>query len=213
VPDATQRDVPGEPQPTAVTEFAAWEALTEPAPTPAPPEPLLARAIVQRPLIALLGGALILGLLVGGTTALATGGGDKAAASAGQVSTTTTTAPRHRAASTTTSTTAPPSTTAAVATTAAPPAGKVLTAAPSVDSLTASTPRCPGNRASDSVTLRWSTSNATAVTLSVDGQVHGSFGGGNGSTALSYACPGPHTYELVATSPGGTATKTLTVAA
>jgi hypothetical protein len=93
--------------------------------------------------------------------------------------------------------------------------------APVITSYTSSTTSiaCPASGVSTTVppptvTLSWTTQNATGVDLSVDGPgIYGSYGP-SGSTTLNVGCTGAtHTYQLTAKgSNGQTATKTISVA-
>jgi hypothetical protein len=61
------------------------------------------------------------------------------------------------------------------------------------------------------VTLNWATTNATGVTVTIDGGSTATFGA-NGSTQQPFQCNGPHTYTLVANGAGGqTAQRAITV--
>ncbi len=115
-----------------------------------------------------------------------------------------------------------PPTTASGGTTATTSAATTAASnAPVINSYTSSTTSiaCPVANVSTTVppatvTLSWTTQNATGVDLSVDGPgVYGSYGP-SGSTTLDVPCNGAtHTYLLTANgSNGQTATKTISVA-
>lgn len=62
------------------------------------------------------------------------------------------------------------------------------------------------------ITLSWTTKNATSVTISIDGPGIYSTYPVNGSASLPFACDGKsHTYLLTAKGPNGTATSTRVV--
>jgi hypothetical protein len=87
----------------------------------------------------------------------------------------------------------------------------------------ASNNECPGSVApgvsftvpatNPEVTIKWSTSFASSVDLSVDGPgVYQSNIGSSGSITISYGCPGPHNYTITAHGQGGTsASRTISI--
>lgn len=84
---------------------------------------------------------------------------------------------------------------------------------PAIASFTASPAPIDCSGGSASVTLTWSTRNATGADISVDGPgVYASYGP-SGSTAINFPCDGnSHTYTLTAKGAGGaTARQTITV--
>ena len=62
------------------------------------------------------------------------------------------------------------------------------------------------------ISLSWTTSNASAVSLAIDGPgVYKNYQGGSGSDSVPFSCVGPHTYLLTATGPAGSSSKSVTV--
>jgi len=151
------------------------------------------------------GAVLAIGLLIGALVAvLASGGDDESAATDG-----TTTS------SSVTTTTAATSTTTAVPVTSPPtqpPTSPPTTQAipkPSVTSLSTNPNFIACQQGtSKSVTVSWTTANATSSTLSVDGPgVYGTYGP-NASVTLNVGCSAAtHTYLVTAKGPGGQAQK------
>jgi len=73
--------------------------------------------------------------------------------------------------------------------------------------------RCPAGAALSFVSVSWTTANATAVSLSVDGPARFADGPPNGSTVLPFACANAqHSYTLTTSGPSGPpATRTVVV--
>lgn len=62
------------------------------------------------------------------------------------------------------------------------------------------------------ISLSWTTSNASAVSLAIDGPgVYKNYQGGSGSDSVPFSCVGPHTYLLTATGSAGSSSKSVTV--
>ncbi len=212
-PDDEVDGGPTRPDIGAEEDAATGASTAMSRPPPGPPSGPAPPVVRRRRIVLLLGGALGLGVVVGGGAALATGG-DRPSVRAGPVVSSTTSTTAASTTTTTTTTTLPePSTTAPPA--APPSTAAAPTLTPSITSFTAepSTPNCAQGATGVGLALRWSTQNADAATLSVDGRGLGRFAGGAGSVTVNFACPGPHTYELVATSGARSATKSLTIRA
>ena len=141
-------------------------------------------------------GVIILGVII---ALLVSGGGDD-----NNKPSTTTTA--H--ASTTTSSTTTTSTTTTTPPTTQPGAPVITT----FSSNPASNVSCPNSTDTVQVTLSWATTNASGVSISIDGGATQSFGA-NGSAALPFACAGnAHSYALTAHGANNqTSSKTITL--
>ena len=62
------------------------------------------------------------------------------------------------------------------------------------------------------ISLSWTTSNASVVSLAIDGPgLYKNYQGGSGSDSVPFSCVGPHTYLLTATGPAGSSSKSVTV--
>jgi hypothetical protein len=88
--------------------------------------------------------------------------------------------------------------------------GGSASTSPSIASFSA--PSSVTCKAATTITLSWSTKNATSVTISIDGPGIFSTYSPNGSASVPFACDGhSHTYLLTAKGPKGTATSTRVV--
>jgi len=161
----------------------------------------------------------LVAVLASATVIAACGGDDGSSDASAKKATTTSRSVTTTAAATTTSG-QPTTTPARVATSAAPPPTQAPASGPVITSFTASatTIACPSPTVSTSIgpptiTLSWTTTNATGVDLSVDGPgVYASYGP-NASTSIIVPCDGnTHTYQLTAKgSSGATASQTISV--
>ena len=62
------------------------------------------------------------------------------------------------------------------------------------------------------ISLSWTTSNASVVSLAIDGPgLYKNYQGGSGSDSVPFSCMGPHTYLLTATGSAGSSSKSVTV--
>jgi hypothetical protein len=110
-------------------------------------------------------------------------------------------------ASTTTSSSTSTSTSTSTSSTTVPPSTTAPAATPTINSYAASPNpvTCPNTSSTQMVTLTWSTSNATGVTVSIDGPGPYNSYPPNGSAQVPFACAeSQHTYQLVANGAGGT---------
>lgn len=146
-----------------------------------------------------------LGLVTGGTVAALTSGSSKQAHKARATTTTTTLPPTTAPSSTTSSTSSTSSSTSSTtsSTTSTRPR-------PAINSFTVPATRpCPG---STTVTVSWSTKNATGVVLSIDGPGSDKNYGPAGTEAVPFNCDGnTHTYTLTTLNGTPPATTTRTV--
>lgn len=127
-------------------------------------------------------GVIILGVLI---ALLVSGGGDDNKDKASSTSSSSS--------STSSSTSTSTSSTSTTSTTAPKPGAPQITAY----SISPNPAVCPNAGSTVQVTLNWATTNASGVTITVDGGNTASFGA-NGSTQLPFNCGGPHTYTLTA---------------
>jgi hypothetical protein len=143
----------------------------------------------------------------------ACGGDDGSSDAAANKKATTSRAVTTTGAATTTGGTRP-TTPASAATSAVPPPTEAPPSRPVINSFTASatTIACPAPSVSTSIgpatiTLSWTTGNATGVDLGVDGPgVYASYGP-NASTSITVPCDGnTHTYQLTAKGSSGAST-------
>lgn len=219
---ASSLEAPTEPM-AATAPLTPTERITVPQGATAPPTevqppgrfepPDDGRPRSRRGLWLAVGAVVVAAAAIGGAAAALSGGDD------GGPITDTTTPPATETTAPPTETTAPPATetTAPPTETTAPPATETTTttteapSGPQIDSFSGpGSVECP-DAGSVEVTLSWSVTGAEQVTIGVDNPGPFDTFPPSGSAQLPFACPGPHTYHLVATGNGQEATDVIEI--